>query len=170
MRATISVLTLSLLLFPGVLCAQGGSVADEKAVRDIETQWEAAWNRHDVPALVRNVAPDADIVNLSGSWMKGRDRFEASLAELHADKVKESVWKNDEVDVKFLTPEIAIVHVYWNTRGERNPDGTPLPPRRGLYTRVVVKRNGQWLIIASHATEVLTPPPPPVAPGGTKPS
>lgn len=166
MHAASSFVALSLLLFPGMLAAQGGSVADEKAVRDIETQWEAAWNRHDVPALVRNVAPDADIVNLSGSWMKGRDRFEASLTELHADKVKESIWKNEEVDVKFLTPEFALVHVYWSVRGERNPDGTPLPPRRGLYTRTEVKRGGQWLIVASHATEVL---PAPAAPDGAKP-
>ena len=170
MRRGISTVALSLMLFPGVLCAQGGSVADEKAVRDIEMQWEAAWNRHDVPALVRNVAPDADIVNLSGSWMKGRDRFAASLTELHRDKVKDSVWKNDEVDVKFLTPEIAIVHAYWNTHGERNPDGTPLPPRRGLYTRVVAKRSGRWLVVASQATEVLPPSTAPVAPGGTKPN
>lgn len=161
MRTRISWMVLSLsLLLPGLLQAQGGSAADEKAIRDIEAQWEAAWNRHDVPALVRSVAPDADIVNLSGAWMKGRDKFEANLAELHRDKVKESAWKMEEVNVKFLTPEIAVVHAYWNVHGERNPDGSALPPRRGLYTRVVIKRSGQWLILASQATEVLLPPAP----------
>jgi len=169
MHTAVSLVVLSLLVFPAVLYAQGGSAADEKAIRDIEAQWEAAWNRHDVPAMIRSVAADADIVNLSGAWMKGRDRFAASLTELHRDKVKESVWKMEEINVKFLTPEIALVHAYWNTHGERSPDGKPLPPRRGLYTRVEVKRDGQWLIVASHATEVLPSSPASGAPGEAKP-
>jgi uncharacterized protein (TIGR02246 family) len=169
MRTGIPLLALSLLLFPAVLAAQQGSAADEKAIREIEARWEAAWNRHDVPAMVRDFAPDVDVVNLSGAWMKGRDRFAASLTEMHQGRVKESVWKMDEIDVKFLTPEIAVVHAYWNARGERNPDGSPLPLRRGLYTRVEVKRGGQWVIVASHATEVVPPSPAAGAPPGAAP-
>lgn len=161
MHAGNVVVALSLLLLPAVVSAQGGSAADEKAIRDIEAQWEAAWNRHDVPALVRSFAPDVDVVNLSGAWFKGRDRFAASLGELHGGRARESVWKTEEITVKFLTPEIALVHAYWNAHGERNPEGSPLPARHGLITRVEVKRNGQWLIVASHATEVLAPATPP---------
>jgi len=157
MHVGIVVAALSLLLLPAVVSAQGGSAADERAIRDIEAQWEAAWNRHDVPALVRSFAPEADVVNLSGAWFKGRDRFAASLEELHGGRAKESVWKMEEISVKFLTPEIALVHAYWNARGERSSDGSPLPARHGLITRVDVKRNGQWVIVASHATEVLAP-------------
>lgn len=155
MHVELPLVMFSLLLFPAALSAQGGSAADEKAIRDIETRWEQAWNRHDVQAMVRDFAPEVDVVNLSGAWMRGRDSFQASLVALHRDKVKESVWKMEEINVKFLTPEIALVHAYWNTHGERNPDGSPIPPRRGLYTRVEEKRDGQWIIIASHATEVL---------------
>jgi len=154
MHLGIPLAALSLLLLPAMVSAQAGSAADEKAIRDLESQWEAAWNRHDVPGMLRIFAPDVDVVNLSGAWFKGRDRFAASLNELHSGRAKESVWKMEEINVRFLTPEIALVHAYWNAHGERNPDGSPLPPRHGLNTLVEVKRDGQWIIVASHATEV----------------
>ena len=155
MQSRLLVLVLAALVVPAVVSAQGGSPADEKAIRDIETQWEVAWNHHDVPAMVRLVAPDSDIVNLAGEWFKGREAFAKSLEALHSGKVKESVWKTKETDVKFLTPAIAVVHVYFDTHGELNPDGSAMPPRRGIYTRVEVKRNGQWLIVATQATNIV---------------
>jgi uncharacterized protein (TIGR02246 family) len=156
MQSRLLLLVLAAVVFPALVRAQGGSPADEKAIRDIETQWEAAWNHHDVPAMVRLVAPDSDVVNLAGEWFKGRDAFAKSLEALHSGKVKESVWKTEQADVKFLTPTIAVVHVYFDTHGELNPDGSPMPPRRGIYTRVEVKRGGQWLIVATQATNIVS--------------
>jgi uncharacterized protein (TIGR02246 family) len=155
MQSRLLLLVLAALVFPALVRAQGGSPADERAIRDLETQWETAWNHHDVPAMVRLVAPDSDIVNLAGEWFKGREAFEKSLEALHSGKVKESVWKTEETDVKFLTPTIAVVHVYFDTHGEMNPDGSPMPPRRGIYTRIEEKRDGQWLIVASQATNIV---------------
>ena len=59
MRAKLAVLALSFLLLPAALPqfigAQGGSAADEKAIRDVESRWEKAWNDNDVqtPASAR---------------------------------------------------------------------------------------------------------------------
>ena len=156
MQSKFWVSAVLLVLFSGCVHAQG-SPADEKAIRDVEAQWEAAWNSHDTAAMVRLFAPDADVINLAGEWFQGRDAFEKSLKTLHSVKVKESVWQTEEVHIKFLTPETAIVHVYFNTRGERSPDGTPMPPRRGIFTRVEVKRSGHWMILASQATTIVPP-------------
>jgi uncharacterized protein (TIGR02246 family) len=155
MRTGLAILAFALLLAPASLRAQGGSPADEKAIRDIETQWEAAWNQHDVAAMARNYAPDSDAINLAGEWFKGRAAFVKSLEELHSDKVRGSVWQTEQTDIRFLTPEIAIVHVYINSHGDRNPDGTPMPRRHAILTRVEVKRDGRWLIVASQATNIV---------------
>lgn len=154
MRRTIWFLALALLLTPAIARAQGGTAADEKAIRDVETRWEAAWNRHDVAAMAATYAPDSDAINLAGEWFKGRDAFEKSLEELHSGKTKGSVWQTEQSNIKFLTPEIAIVHVYVNSHGDRNPDGSPMAPRHVILTRVEVKRRGQWLIVASQATNI----------------
>lgn len=39
------------------------------------------------------------------------------------------------VNVQFLKPDVALVHVDWTLRGDRDPDGTPRPPRGGVFTR-----------------------------------
>jgi uncharacterized protein (TIGR02246 family) len=157
-------IALSLAVIPAALHAQTGgataargSAADIKAIAAIEAQWETAWNHHDIAAMVRLFAPDADVVNLAGQWFKGRAAFAKSLEGLHSAKTKESVWHTDQIQTSFLTPEIAIVHVYFNSTGERNPDGSPMPPRRGIFTRVEAKREGKWLIVASQATNIVPP-------------
>jgi uncharacterized protein (TIGR02246 family) len=155
MRTKLAILAFALILAPAALLAQGGSPADEQAIRDIEAQWEAAWNQHDVAAMARNYAPDSDAINLAGEWFKGRAVFVKSLEELHSGKVKGSVWQTEQTNIRFLTPEIAIVHVYINSHGDRNPDGTAMPPRHAILTRVEVKRGGRWLIVASQATNIV---------------
>lgn len=154
MQTQLLLLALALPLCPAVVHAQSSRAADEKAIRDNEARWEAAWNRHDVAAMVGLIAPDADFVNLAGERFQGREAFAKSLEALHSGKVKESVWQTEDVEIKFLAPDIAIVHVHFNSRGERNPDGTSMPPRHGIFTRVEMKRGGQWLIVASQATTI----------------
>jgi uncharacterized protein (TIGR02246 family) len=135
--------------------AQGGSAADEKAIRDVETRWENAWNSNDVAAMSRDFAPDVDAINLAGEWFKGRAPFAQSLEELHSDKAKGSIWQTEETSIKFLSPEIAIVHVVIRSHGEHNPDGSLRPARHAILTRVEMKRDGQWLIVASQATSIV---------------
>ncbi len=152
------------VLIPGISHSQMGSVTaargsatDIEAIANIENQWETAWNDHDIAAMVRLFAPDADVVNLAGQWFKGRAAFAKSLEGLHSAKTKESVWHTEQIQTSFLTPEIAIVHVYFSSSGERNPDGSPMPPRRGIFTRVEAKRDGHWVIVASQVTKIVPP-------------
>jgi uncharacterized protein (TIGR02246 family) len=158
MRLQAVILVLFLAAFPEAARARvGGSAADVAAIRAIETRWQSAWNHHDVAAMVRLGAPDADWVNLAGQWFAGARPFAESLESLHAGKVKESVWRTEQVRVRFLSPMIAVVHVYFSTSGERNPDGSARPPRRGIFTRVEEKGGGRWVIIASQATSITSP-------------
>jgi uncharacterized protein (TIGR02246 family) len=157
MRTVILLLALALPYF--TVASSGGAQADRaadvRAIRSIETQWETAWNNHDVAAMVALGAADADWINLAGEWFKGRDAFAKSLESLHSGKVKTSVWHTAQIDVKFLAPNIAVVHVYFTSSGERNPDGSPMPARRGIFTRVETKRDGRWQIVASQATNIV---------------
>jgi uncharacterized protein (TIGR02246 family) len=157
-------IALLLALIPAASHAQAagataarGSATDIEAIANIENQWETAWNHHDIGSMVRLFAPDADVVNLAGQWFKGRAAFAKSLEGLHSAKTKESIWHTEQIQTSFLTPEIAIVHVYFSSSGERNPDGSPMPPRRGIFTRVEAKRDGRWVIVASQVTKIVPP-------------
>lgn len=158
MRGKIWFLALTFFLIATAVRAQAGKSRDEQAIRQIEARWQTAWNQHDIAEMSSLFAPEAGVVNLAGEWFKGREEFARSLGSLHSGKVKESIWQTQDIDIKFLTPEIAIVHVHFSSHGDRKPDGSPMPPRRGIFTRVEVKRGGHWMIVASQATNIVPPP------------
>jgi uncharacterized protein (TIGR02246 family) len=168
MPARSALIALLLFVVPAAVRAQAADPADVQAIRGIERQWESAWNHHNIAAMVRLGAPDADWVNLAGQWFESGDAFAKSLESLHSGKVKDSTWHTEQIHVRFLSPTIAVVHVYFRTSGERNPDGSPRPARRGIFTRVEQKRGGRWLIIASQATSIV-PPATAVSPDGAQP-
>ncbi len=142
------------LFFPAWLANAQNNTTDLEAVKQIERGWQEAWNRHDMKALAVLVAEDVDFITVSGIWLKGRKSFEEHHARVHVMQFKESVWTTTDVQVKFLKPDIALVHVSWGLRGDKDPDGTPRQPRRGIFTRVVTKHGGKWLIQASQNTDI----------------
>ncbi len=157
-----SVLTLAFIL---ALAAQPvrtqtkANDAARKAVEAIAATFQAAWNRHDMDGLAALVAEDVDYVTVVGArdWEKGRKEFKERHAEVHQTMFRESVLTIKETHVKFLRPDIALAHVLWETRGDAVPDRKPGAPRAGIFTWVVEKRRGKWLIIASQNTENRTP-------------
>jgi len=142
------------LIFTLTLARPKGSSADEKAIKDIAVRWQDAWNRHDVKALSTLVAEDVDFVNVAGIWLKNRKEFEEAHTRVHQMQMKDSVLTNRETQIRFVRPDIAVVHVEWGMKGDKDPDGTPRQSRQGILTWVVEKQNGKWLIIAAHNTNL----------------
>ncbi|WP_374318345.1 SgcJ/EcaC family oxidoreductase [Pseudoxanthomonas kaohsiungensis] len=136
------------------------SSGDEARIRALATHWESAWNRHDMKALAAPFTDDADFVNVGARHWKGRSEIEAQhAARLH--QFVESTWATREVTVQFLSPNISLVHVSWDLKGDKDPDGTPREPRGGVFTWVVVKERGEWLIRAAQNTNRGNLPSPP---------
>ncbi len=102
MQTKFLLVLLSLIFLPAALLAQAGSSDDEKAIREIEAQWEAAWNHHDASGLARLATPDADFINVRGGWGKGREQFEKNQTVMQQTTEKETVWKTDEVEHPIL--------------------------------------------------------------------
>jgi uncharacterized protein (TIGR02246 family) len=50
-----------------------------------------------------------------------------------------------DVQVKFLTPDVAIAHARWKMSGARMPPGMPTPDS-GIQTLVLTRHAGKWLI------------------------
>lgn len=148
-----------ILLVAALSAVADENARDEEAIRKIESSWQEAWNHHDMKALSALVAEDVDFITVSGVWLKSREEFEAHHARLHGMQFKDSVWATTDTQIKFLKPDVALVHVRWGIAGDRDPDGTPRQPRRGIFTQVMVKHNGQWLILASQNTNIREPTP-----------
>lgn len=144
---------------------RAGQNPEETEIRKVELGLQDAWNNHDMKAWASYFTEDADFVNVSGSWWKGRREIEEKHADAHASLFRESQLTIYEVDTRFLTPEIAVSHAVWSLVGEKNPDGTTAQPRKGIFTHVLQKQNGKWLIAAAQNTDSkpeAAPPPGPV--------
>jgi uncharacterized protein (TIGR02246 family) len=141
------------LLFLVLVCSQayGQSAADGSAVRELAARWEQAWNHHDMKQLASLMTDDADFVNVGARHWKGRPEIEAEHSS-RLPQFRDSVWSTNSIAVQFLEPGLGLVHVNWTMKGDREPDGTLRSPRSGLFTWVVVKRSGEWLIRAAQNT------------------
>ena len=64
-------------------------------------------------------------------------------------RLKDAQIKLLELDIRFIRPDVAVVHQLHVLSGKRDPaDGTPLPPQRQLSTRILVKEQGEWMTTA----------------------
>jgi uncharacterized protein (TIGR02246 family) len=137
---------------------------EEGAIRAVEAVLREAWNSHDAKAWAKLCAEDADVVNVVGWWWQGRAQIEQKIAESHRFLFRESTLTHDEIRIRFLTADTAVVHIRWSMVGGKNPDGTPGQPRKGIETQVLRKLGGKWLIAAFHNTDSRPEVPFPVGP------
>jgi uncharacterized protein (TIGR02246 family) len=153
-EAEIKILVTFAFLVLAFSSVDASQQADESEIRRIQARWDDAWNRHDIKALGALVAEDIRFVNVAGNVLNGRDEFEKLQTRTHATQFKDSVRTVTGTDIKFLTPEIAVAHVQWGMKGDKDADGTPRPPRNGVMMQVLVKRSGAWIIVAVQNTNV----------------
>ena len=126
---------------------------DESAVRNVLAEYEVSWNSHDTAAFGRLFTEDCDYVNIAGVHWKGVQEIVQRHAELFQKRLKTAVRKLTGVEVRFSTPDVALVHATWDVTGWSRPSGEAVPVLKEITTAVVVKTNGKWLITSFQNTE-----------------
>ena len=96
------------------------SQADEDAIREIENQFNVAWNRHDPDAIAASLADDAQFITVNGAWTTSRQGFRDLMQRLHGPNgpYRASARRSPEVKVTFVTPDVAILHTRFWIKGE----------------------------------------------------
>jgi uncharacterized protein (TIGR02246 family) len=83
---------------------------DEEAVRKIPRAFADAWAKHDGHQLTEMMADDVDFVTVGATWLHGRPDFEKYHVRLLGGRFKESSITPLQTAVRFLSPDIAVVH------------------------------------------------------------
>jgi uncharacterized protein (TIGR02246 family) len=77
----------------------------------------------------------------------GRAEIEQACIGQFADVYKGTSLKLTITNVRFLTPDVALVNAAFEVTGLRGPGGQPAP-RKGMNTSILVRTKGEWLMTA----------------------
>ena len=124
---------------------------DEIAVREIVKQVEDAWNAHDGKAFAAPFAADADYVIVNGMNIKGRDVIEKGHIGIFTTIYKDSRNAATIKSVRFLRPDVAVVHVEWNLEFRA---GGETQKGHAMNTMIMTKEGGKWSIAAFQNTPI----------------
>ena len=164
-----------LLLLAVALDAQ--SKTDEEAVRKLPQAFSDAWAKHDGHELAKIMADDVDFVTVATTFLHGRPDFETFHVRLLSGRFKEAMITPLQTTVRFLRPDMAVVHWSWKIEGDKNPDGSARQPRFGMMILVAERKSGIWLVVVGQNTNAILGIPPelqdiktPIAIPGTAPA
>jgi uncharacterized protein (TIGR02246 family) len=132
----------------------GAAAGQTSAAGALADAFVDAWNTHDVRALGRLYADDADWVTVGGERHKGRVAVEGVLAKEHASWARTTTIRATDVAVRAIDSENAIVIFKWEIT---RPEESAVKPLRGSTLLVAARRDGSWIITAGQAAAVPAP-------------
>ena len=126
--------------------------ADERAIRELFEKLLEDWARGDGGAYGSRFTEDADYVAFDGTRTKGREEISASHQQLFDRFLKGTQLTGRVLSVKFLNPDVALVHATGRTimRGKSRPS----PERDSIQTLVAVREGAEWRFAAFHNSRV----------------
>jgi uncharacterized protein (TIGR02246 family) len=127
------------------------AASDEKTIRQIVQDVQDGWNAHDGKAFAAPFAEDADYVIVNGQHIKGRKAIEEGHTGIFTTIYKDSRNAATIKNIRFLRPDVALVHVEWNLEFRM---GGELQKGHAMNTMVMVRDNGKWSIAAFHNTPI----------------
>ncbi|WP_221391097.1 SgcJ/EcaC family oxidoreductase [Dyadobacter sp. NIV53] len=138
----------------GHLFAQTRS-ADEASINKQIDAMIYSWNNHNYDDLKHYTTENTDWVNGVGAWWRGREESQYGHQIYHNTIFKESVLKKTSVAIRFLTDDVALVHLYWHFSAFTNPAGITSGPDDCIASIVYVKQNGKWLMTAGQNVAIV---------------
>jgi uncharacterized protein (TIGR02246 family) len=127
--------------------------ADEAAVRALYQQLMDGWNQGSGDAFAAVFTEDGDLVAFDGTHFKGRQEIAPFHQQLFDKWLKGSRLVGQVKDVRFLSPDIALMHAVGGTvmRGKSEPS----PERDSIQTLLATRQDGdEWRLAASQNTRL----------------
>jgi uncharacterized protein (TIGR02246 family) len=111
-----------------------------------------AWREGDGEAFAAPFDDAAVFVGFDGSVMRGREQIASVHQELFDRWLKGSRLVEERTEVRFVGPDVAIVHAIGGTvmRGKAEP----APERDSIQTLVAVRRDGAWSFASFQNTRI----------------
>jgi uncharacterized protein (TIGR02246 family) len=115
---------------------------EESSIRALYERMMDGWNNGSAELFASPFEEDADLVAFDGTRFRNRDEIVASHQPLFDGWLKGTRLTGEVRDIRFLSPEIAIMHAVGGTIMRNRSE--PAPARDSVQTLVAVKRDGEW--------------------------
>jgi uncharacterized protein (TIGR02246 family) len=132
--------------------AAANDSADEAAVRALYQQLMDGWNQGSGDAFAAVFTEDGDLIGFDGTHFKGRQEIAPFHQRLFDKWLKGSRLVGEVKDVRFLSPDVALMHAVGGTvmRGKSEP----VPERDSIQTLVATRQHGEWRLAAFQNTRL----------------
>jgi uncharacterized protein (TIGR02246 family) len=120
--------------------------AEKQAIRDVISRMEAAWNRGDFRGYMQGFAnPDVVFVSrgeFQKDWQGTLDHY---IRDYGSSAETRGTLHFFDIKIEMLGPDAAqLISRYQLNRSEK--------PQDGINTRLMRKRDGQWVIALNHVS------------------
>lgn len=126
--------------------------ADHAAVRALYGELMEGWNEGNATRFAAAFAEDGDLVAFDGTHLHGRRVIEGFHQQLFAKWVKGTRLTGSVDDVRFLGPDLAVMHAIGGTIKRRKTK--PARARDSIQTLVAIRTRDNWRLAAFQNTRV----------------
>ncbi|HEY8563469.1 MAG TPA: SgcJ/EcaC family oxidoreductase [Pyrinomonadaceae bacterium] len=156
MLKNLTILIFVLIAATAVADAQKNDemTADETALRASVAQLAKGWNEKSGAEFAKPFAEDADYVVINGMQLKGRPAIDKGHQAIFDTIYKNTALALTPESVRFLRPDVAIVHVSAILKQAGDESGAA----NAKITLVMAKAGGKWEIAAFQNTAVQNAP------------
>ena len=150
-------LFLCLLILSATILHAQSDTADEMKIKNIMKQEELAWNKHDWESYSSHFTDDGTLINFVGLFWKSKNDILAHFKQLSDCCLSPTSLKFEIKNIKFLSPDIAIVYVEETLFIDKDYNTPFQSYKKGdteykMLTNIFVKDNSQWKIKAAQLT------------------
>lgn len=125
--------------------------ADETMIRAQVAQLMGGWNAKSGAEFAKPFAEDADYVVINGMQIKGRAAIDKGHQYIFDTVYKISTLSYRVENIRFLRPDVAIVHVFGTLQVGA---GDAMQAGNARMTMIMTKTKGSWEIAAFQNTSV----------------
>ena len=125
--------------------------ADQAQLRQLIAAHQLASEHGDLRGLTDIYAVDAEVIAGNGKVTRGRDAIEAdyraTLASASAKAGRHHTHPADSIQIRFLSPDIALIDVASVNVGGTDASGAPMADARAQLFTIWRKQAGNWFVV-----------------------
>ena len=142
------------LIFLMCSCSRTVNQADEKLVKKVVLEFQEDFNDGLFKKAEMYATEDWVHINPAGGIDIGKENVLKGVRGVHQTFLKHVSIATDSMNVRFITPDVALVTAYHPIDNHTTPDSVTHSNERQIKSYVLVKKDSKWRLTLDHNTTI----------------